>query len=368
MEQQQPLNGLFGGIIGNQLIDELTSGIVALGHDGRILCWNRAMERLTGVPATKVLNSRPSEQLPWWQNVSTELMHLLQDRQPITAELRVPVFDEARPQTWRLRGLPLPTSGCASDEPCAVLIIEDLSPQVALKRQLERTESMASFGKLASGVAHELNNPLDGAIRYLNLSIERLGEDDVSREYLLHAKEGLNRMAQIIRSLLEFAKQAAIRRPHLTDVNVALDQALALSARPAFEPSVAVVRELAGDLPRVVGYGLDYAFANIIKNAYDAMPTGGTLTIVAQQRNGEMFVKFTDTGCGIPEHVRGRLFEPFFSTKPIGKGTGLGLSICKEIVERSEGRVEMESAVGMGTTVTIVLPVGRKRPSTEAAS
>ncbi len=364
--EPQSIGGL-GGILSRHLIDELTNGIVVLGRDGRILCWNRTMERLTGLAAARMLGCRPSEQLPWWQNVSAEVMRLLQDHEPITAEIRVPVVEEARPQTWRLRGFPLPPQeGPTAGEPYAALIIEDVSQQVELKRQLERTESMASFGKLASGVAHELNNPLDGAIRYLNLAMERLGEDDVPREYLLHAKEGLNRMVQIIRSLLEFAKQAAVRRPHVTDINVAIDQALVLAVRPAFEPSVTIVRQLGDGLPRVVGYGLDYAFANIIKNAYDAMPVGGKLTITTQQQDGEVRVSFVDSGCGIPDHVRGRLFEPFFTTKPIGKGTGLGLAICKEIVERSEGRIEVQSTVGVGTTITIVLPIGRRRASTEA--
>jgi signal transduction histidine kinase len=159
---------------------------------------------------------------------------------------------------------------------------------------------------------------------------------------------------------------AAPNRASAWQTDIPLDQALVLAVRPAFEPLVKIVRELATELPRVVGYGLDYAFANVIKNAYDAMPSGGTLTISTRQQNGEMMIRFTDTGCGIPEQVRGRIFEPFFTTKPIGKGTGLGLAICKEIVDRSEGRVEIESAVGQGTSVIIALPIGRsKRSSTE---
>lgn len=370
-QSPQPTEGLSGPLI-NQLLGKVTNGVVVLARDSRILCWNETMERLTGLPAAHVIGRQPSEQFSWWSHLSTEVTRLLQDHEPIVAELRVPLQQhEARSQTWRLRGFPLsPISGRRgeADGPCAVLVVEDMSQLIEVKRQLERTESMATFGKLASGVAHELNNPLDGAIRYLNLALERLGEEEVPREYLLHAKEGLNRMAQIIRSLLDFAKQAAIRRPHLTDINVAIDQALVLAVRPAFEPSVRIERALTPDLPRVVGYGLDYAFANVIKNAYDAMPSGGTLKILTHQQNGEVRVQFADTGCGIPDQVRSRLFEPFFTTKPIGKGTGLGLAICKEIIERSEGRIEIESAIGQGTTVTIALPIGRKRAPSEGTT
>lgn len=234
---------------------------------------------------------------------------------------------------------------------------ELLARNAELERSLESHERLAMIGKLAAGVAHELNNPLDGVLRYVNFAIAKLPQEAEQVTYLLHARQGLRRMADIVRDLLQFSRNANVD---------AADEDAERLARDAVEQTVAASgRKVettyvfpAGGIhvPRAVFQVL----GNLAKNAVDAMPRGGRLTVGATVASGRVRIAVTDTGTGIPDEIRERIFEPFFTTKEVGKGTGLGLSISQRIVERLGGTMTLESEVGRGTTVYVEVPV---RPS-----
>ena len=120
---------------------------------------------------------------------------------------------------------------------------------------------------------------------------------------------------------------------------------------------IQIAKHLDNSLPPVLDGGLQHAIVNLVKNAFDAMPRGGTLTITTRSADGQVHVEIEDTGSGIPEAIRSRIFEPFFSTKPIHQGSGLGLIIAKEVVERLGGAIEFTSRPGSGTTFRIRVPV-----------
>jgi len=238
-----------------------------------------------------------------------------------------------------------------------MLILEDITTQAGLEKRLATSERMAAVGQLAARVAHELNNPLDGILRYLNLAIRsvEVGQTDRLKDYLVQARGGILRMAEIVRELSEFSRGAHAPPEH-TEINVALEEAVKVMADKADAAGVAIICRLDQRMPAMRGTSLYQVFCNLIKNAVDAMPEGGTLTIVTQVLGREAVIRIEDTGVGLPTETE-RLFEPFFTTKPPGKGTGLGLAICKEIVEKHQGRITPERRAGGGTVFTIQIPL-----------
>jgi signal transduction histidine kinase len=222
----------------------------------------------------------------------------------------------------------------------------------------DRLKKFASIGKLVSGMAHELNNPLDGIIRFVNLSLECMDEEGIVREYLLNAKKGLNRIVNIIRALLDFAQSssAVFNRP--IDINKAIEDSLFIMSPYIQSNNIEVIRQFAQNLPEVCDNGLKLVFNNIIKNACDAIQEGGILKVWTGMRSGFIEIKFSDTGPGIPEEIRDKIFEPFFTTREMGKGSGLGLAICYDIIhERYKGKIFLEEGNKKGATFIIQLPV-----------
>ncbi len=219
-------------------------------------------------------------------------------------------------------------------------------------------EKLASMGKLAGGVVHEINNPLDAVMRYTNILIEKDVDEAVAKEYLNEIKIGLTRIVKITRSLLEFAQQLKDNhRYEYVDVRDVLEEALSLFPHTLFTGHIKIEKDFECLMPKVVDKGLCRIFANLIKNAFDAMPRGGILKICAYQQEGAFIFSFKDTGKGIPDDIKEKIFTPFFTTKPIGQGVGLGLPICFEVVQRYEGKIEVDSEVDKGTEFKVRLPL-----------
>ena len=267
--------------------------------------------------------------------------------------------------TLRLRAASVPSGGAAGSG--VLLTVTESTDVATLERRLHRAEYQASIGKLARGIAHELNSPLDGVLRYTHLALEHLTEDSPVREYLVHVKEGLDRMVRAVKAFLEFSRQVTAPVNRLADLNKLIDDALLLVQHRAKFQQVRVVKQLDAQLPSILDGGLQHAVVNLLKNAFDAMPRGGTLTITTRHSEAEVQVEIEDTGGGIPEDIRPRIFEPFFSTKPIHMGNGLGLIIAKEVVERSGGTIEFTSREKVGTTFRIRVPAAPTEPQPHGA-
>jgi len=223
------------------------------------------------------------------------------------------------------------------------------------QEQLIQSAKLAAIGELASNVAHEINNPLTSIIGFTELSKE---EDDlgmIRRSLAIIEKESL-RARDIVKQLLGFARKKPLQ---LTEVKIndVLREVVVLSSSQARMSKVKISEEY-GDVPVTTGDidQLKQVFLNVITNAVHAMPDGGTLTIKTSIRGEYIFMRITDTGPGIPEDIRQRIFEPFFSTKK-EKGTGLGLSISYRIIQDHGGRIDVESEDGKGATFIIRLPV-----------
>ncbi len=237
-------------------------------------------------------------------------------------------------------------------------IIEDMTEKVNMEKQLVSAERLATVGKLASKVAHELSNPLDGILRYINLAIRTIETEDLEkpREYLAQCRHGLMRMVQIVSELLEFSRSTYTPFESVR-VEQIVEDAIKTMSPIAGNYQVQILCDYSRDIPQIRGGNLYQVFCNLIKNSLDAMPDGGRLCISTRLGvDNTVVVEFRDTGIGfVPENSE-LIFEPFFTTKDKGKGTGLGLAISKDIIERYHGRITAENASGGGSIFTVYLP------------
>jgi len=242
--------------------------------------------------------------------------------------------------------------------------VQERTDEIAkIHGQLFRSEKLASLGKLAAGVAHEINNPLTGILTNSSLMLEDLDKDDPRRDDVEIIVKETIRCREIVKRLLDFARQTKPQKK-LTNLNALIENIVLLVRNQASFRNIDIERHLEEGLPEILSDPdqVQQVFINIILNAAEAMNKGGKLTIASSlSANRELInITFADTGPGIPEDRRERIFEPFFTTKE--HGTGLGLSISYGIVEQHGGTISVESHIGQGSTFTVQLPV--KAPDT----
>ena len=229
-----------------------------------------------------------------------------------------------------------------------------------IQRQQADIERLAALGKLASKVAHELNNPMDGILRYINLAIRVLEQENLEKpkEYLIQCRLGLMRMVQIVSELLEFSRSTYMPL-ELAPIEQIIEDAIKTMDSKAEALNVRILRKYTPRMPKIKSGNLFQVFCNLTKNALDAMPNGGELRISSHLvADNTIMVEFRDTGEGLPTEKAEDIFEPFFTTKDKGKGIGLGLAICRDIIEHCHGRITAENAPDGGSIFTVYLPVG----------
>jgi signal transduction histidine kinase/iron only hydrogenase large subunit-like protein len=233
---------------------------------------------------------------------------------------------------------------------------------------LIQAEKMTSLGQLAASVAHEINNPLSGVLIYTQLLSKKLKSNnfasDVALDYLSKMEMELNRSTKLVRSLLDFSRQSV---PEFweVDINEIIDRSYDLGIHSAEMQNVQVVKELSAELPKIIAdFGqIQQVCTNLIMNAIQAMPGGGTLNIRTFLENKHVVIEVSDTGVGIsPENMK-KIFTPFFTTKKDQKGVGLGLAISYGIIQRHHGKIEINTKEGEGTTFKVYLPVRHEEES-----
>ena len=238
------------------------------------------------------------------------------------------------------------------------------------KRHMQRADKLATIGELTAGIAHEINNPLDGILS----CVARLERDPANlaqnMEYLRLIHDALERMTSVIQRLLEYSQ---VHDLHLEagDVHAVIENVVALIRMSARQNAVAVDFEFGEDVPLILGdkYYLGQALLNLALNALAATPEGGTIRFCTRtdggQNGADRFVEVDviDTGTGVDPAHMDRIFNPFFTTKDPGEGTGLGLAFVKSIIEDHQGRITVESCQGVGTTVRVFLPAADADPA-----
>ena len=339
-----------------QTLQDLPMGVCSLAKDQEVLMWNRAIEELTGVPAQRVVGSRLSALPGPWKGllegfIEAPDQHLHKQRLAIDGQTR-----------W------LNLHKAAIEEPLApgntglVLLVEDLTETQSLEDKLIHSERLASIGRLAAGVAHEIGNPITGiACLAQNLREEREGDGELT-EISAQILEQTKRVSRIVQSLMSFAhaggKQVAAEPVCLADVTQEAISLLSLNRRSVevqFFNLCDPDHWVEGDAQR-----LAQVLINLLSNARDASPPGGAIRVRSEASENTVDLIVEDEGSGIPKSIIDRLFEPFFTTKDPGKGTGLGLALVYSIVEEHYGQITIDSPADpereCGTRIRVTLP------------
>lgn len=232
----------------------------------------------------------------------------------------------------------------------------------SMTQQLWQASKLATMGELSASIAHELNNPLATISLHAEIVVGQLAPGDPNLRSLLVIEQEVERMATLVSNLLVFSRRSH-KQIATVDICEELTNSLEFIQYHLRSHDIHIVNDCATALPTIQAdpQQLHQVFLNLITNASDAMPAGGTLTVrsrVGATAGGQqaVVIEFSDTGTGIQPSDLPRLWEPFFTTKPEGKGTGLGLAICRRIVEEHRGTIEIETVTGKGTTVRITLP------------
>jgi len=344
------------------IVESIAEGVIVADREGIITVFNDPRQHVSDRPRQELIGKGFFAGLPHLdrEEVRKAISAVLESgKVGAVPELRYQLRD--RTVVASLRAYPL--RGERGELLGVVVICQDITEEKRLFSRLAESDRLASLGRLAAGVAHEINNPLTLVSGYAELLRESVA-DPTLREQAAVIVEEVERIAGIVRNLLTFARQQpATVSP--CDVNAILCRLYSLTASQFQKGRVELVLDCEPGLPQVAANPseLEQVFLNLMINALEAMPGGGRLTVESRSicSNGEPWVeiRFADTGCGIKEEHIDRIFEPFFTTKEVGKGTGLGLSVSYGIVRKYGGTIEVSSEEGKGSVFVVRLPVRR---------
>jgi signal transduction histidine kinase len=253
---------------------------------------------------------------------------------------------------------PSPLVNTQSDASGLVILLEDLTNLEILEAELAHSDRLASIGRLAAGVAHEIGNPVTG-IASLAQNLRDEQDPDIIRQSVEDILTQTKRITAIVRSLMNFSRSDALKNNNTTVVlNEVLTDAINLvhlthKQNPIqFDSTDCESLSVKGDRQH-----LAQIFVNLLNNACDATESGAVVEVMAFEKKSKAVIEFIDRGKGIAPEVRGTLFEPFVTTKPVGQGTGLGLALVHQFIEEHNGKVEIDSQQGVGTRVVVTLPM-----------
>ncbi len=348
------------------MIQSTVDGIVVVDTKGNVLIFNEGMERLTGYSAQEI------KHLTSFYPIETAKENMLKMRSDEFGPL-----GKLNPTSMTVTtkdGEEIPVTLSASiltidDQPAgSVGVFTDMREILEMRKELEeahlqlvQSEKIASVGRMAAGVAHEINNPLSGIMIYAELLKENLKDDPQNVEDTHEIINQTLRCKKIVSELLSFSRQS-IGKASSFSLEELINKSLNILINQAIFQDIEVTRVLEPNIPYMIGDmgQLQQVFVNLFTNSADAMKGKGKLNINAHyvpQKN-QFVIEVSDTGPGIPEGLKDKIFDIFFTTKPVGKGTGLGLSITRNIILLHGGNIMVESPPGGGTTFIIELPLG----------
>ncbi len=340
------------------VVNNIPLGVVILDQNLSIRSANKSFrdlftergKEILGHPLGEALSSVSEDGRKKWDE---RVRAAFQEEQTCTSNFVCPMAEGARAvfnvNTRRFAAPENPQSTLL------LIIIEDVTDDTVMKAKMARSQRLAEMGELVAGVAHEINNPLDGIMRFTNIALKRTNGDKFLEECFCETKKGLERISRIVKSLMQYTRNCS-KTFVQTNVNELLDNILVLMSYMQTKRNLRVVRDCDPQLPTIsVRSNLDQVFINLIKNAFEAMQPGGTLEMTTAFDGRNVFIRFKDDGDGIPSEILSRLGETFVTTKETG--TGLGLSICQEIIKQHKGELTVESEVGAGSTFTVRLPL-----------
>jgi len=351
----------------NKIVHSSPNPIMAADLKGNIIIWNRAAEKTLGYPADETIGKMHITRI-YPEGLAYRIMKMIRSPEHGGAGML-----RAHPMLYVRRD-----GGIIDGSLSAAMIYDDEGKEVATvgsfvdltdriemecalrttQEQLLQSEKLSAMGKLTSQIAHELNNPLYGIMNTLELLKTEIPPQNKRRKLLDMSLSETVRLADMLKKMLSFSKPDQEER-NPASMNTIIDELLILHVKQLQETSIKVAKALDDTLPdvRVSKNQMRQVILNMISNARDAMPDGGTLTFRTYRHNDMVGVDITDTGQGISDENISRIFDSFFTTKNSIKGVGLGLSVCYGFVRDHGGDIKVKSKQGEGTTFTITLPV-----------
>jgi Na+/proline symporter/signal transduction histidine kinase len=336
-----------------QILSDLPLGVCALGPDRRVVTWNQAMSRMSGVEPRHARGMTIDRLPPPWPDlfrkcVESEESHLH----------KVEASVEGRPGSFNLHKAAIEYPSEPEQSVGVVILVEDRTALQSLESELAHSERLASIGRLAAGVAHEIGNPVTG-IACLAQNLETDTEDDDARLTSQQIIEQTRRISEIVQSLVGFSHGGPSSNvdPRPIPVSGCIDEAMRLVSLSHEGRQVSLVNlcredvHITGDATQLV-----QVFVNLLTNACDASGPGDRVEIHSSVDGENTLVEVVDQGHGIPEDIIAQVFEPFVTTKPAGQGTGLGLSVVYRIVQGHGGHVVIQSDRATGTRVKLYFP------------
>ncbi|MFO7645928.1 MAG: ATP-binding protein [Desulfosarcina sp.] len=336
----------------DSLVSRIPIGLVALDRDGRVTALNSVAETTLAIDSTDVTGLPAREVIP-----AALVDALAGDAGLVEKEILCPVADGRR--------IPMDVSAATLTDDDGqvfgqVILFKDLTEIRALHDELEKNRRLASVGRLAAGVAHEIRNPLSSIKGFATYFKEKYRDSDQDQEVAAILIQEVDRLNRVVGQLLEFSRPLAIHRQAVR-LKPFLEEAVKLVARQSSQTGVTTTLEMVDETLAAVmdADKMSQVMLNLFLNALDAMPGGGRLTVrVSNNGNGWVQIQVADTGEGIDPTDQPHVFEPYFSTK--NTGTGLGLAIVHNIVKAHQGDILVESRPGQGTTVQITLPAAKE--------
>jgi PAS domain S-box-containing protein len=355
------LTGIYLPKFWENIIENSPDAIVAIRKGGEIIIFNRAAERMLGYRKEDVIGRMDIRTL----YPPGEARQIMKDLRSLN--YGGPGFLEKREcllidkNGWEI---PVYISAVILYEKGAEIgsvgIFTDLREKKEMEKQLLRTEKLSSLGKLAAGIAHEINQPLTGVLTFGHMLLKKFQQDEATRLDLEVIIRETTRIKKIVQGILDFGRETPMQKL-LQPIDKILEATLDLLVHQERFFGINLVKQYDPDVPEVVvdESRLEQVFMNIILNAVEAMKGSGTLTVRTRRTADWVEVDLADTGPGIPEIVQEKIFDPFFTTKDSteGLGMGLGLAISYGIIKNHKGDIEVASAPGGGTLFTVRLPL-----------
>lgn len=339
------------------IIESINAGVLACDLGGKVGSWNSAMERLYGLVRNDAVGRSLHAIFP------PELLAELPQVSDAQSVLNLYKFRLQTPggQTLIVNLSAVPFVGKDGHVLGRLLIFNDLTERVSLEDQLSQADKLSSIGLLAAGVAHEVNTPLAVITSQAQMLTRQLPLDDPQARTLDKIIKQAFRASEIVNNLLKFSRVSGSEYSDL-DLNKLVRETVSLVEPMLRASKISVTASLCASLPLVYANPgkLQQVFMNLIINARDAMPHGGELRIATECEDSSVRVEVSDNGVGIPPEHLGKIFDPFFTTKSTSRGTGLGLAVTYGIIREHLGKIEVQSAVGRGTSFRVALPVARK--------
>ncbi len=340
--------------LSDNIVENMPIGLIVLDTDSRIVSFNYIAETLLHIPVQDILGKPVEEKLP--DQLIQLIKELRHNEKNIVKELEIDLYEHGKAYLDLNLSILEDSSGTLLGY---IILFRDLSEVKELKNEVERSTRLASIGRLAAGVAHEIRNPLSsikGFATYFGERYKDIPEDKNTAQIMVREVERLNR---VITQLLDFARPVDIKKEVL-DIKTVINHSTKMIERNASERNIRIKVDISPGIPHISfdADRMNQVFLNLFLNSIEAMENGGELSVKAEFDTDMDTVKITvsDTGKGISPNDIGSIFDPYFTTKQ--SGTGLGLAIVHRIIESHNGEIKVESSPETGTHVIIILPLG----------